>query len=172
MAGRKLKVFQAQFGFYDTVVAAPSQAAALRAWGVHQNLFSEGHAAISTDAATVRAALKHPGELLRRQVGTEGRFERQPRSEPVADTAPRTAKPDAHSSKPKRAAPDRSPLERAEKQLEALEAARVEEEEQLDKRQTELDDAKREAKARFLEQRKVAKAALAKAGRAFHAAGG
>jgi hypothetical protein len=24
MAGRKLKVFQAQFGFYDTVVAAPS----------------------------------------------------------------------------------------------------------------------------------------------------
>jgi hypothetical protein len=27
VAGRKLKVFQAQFGFYDTVVAAPSQAA-------------------------------------------------------------------------------------------------------------------------------------------------
>ena len=24
MAGRKLKVFQAQFGFYDTVVAAPT----------------------------------------------------------------------------------------------------------------------------------------------------
>ena len=33
MAGRKLKVFQAQFGFYDTIVAAPSQAAALRACG-------------------------------------------------------------------------------------------------------------------------------------------
>lgn len=30
-AGRKLKVFQAQFGFYDTVVAAASQAAAFKA---------------------------------------------------------------------------------------------------------------------------------------------
>ena len=39
MAGCKLKVSQAQFGFFDTVVAAPSQAAALRAWGVNQNLF-------------------------------------------------------------------------------------------------------------------------------------
>jgi hypothetical protein len=36
MAGCKLKVFQAQFGFYDTVVTAPSQAAALCAWGVSQ----------------------------------------------------------------------------------------------------------------------------------------
>ena len=44
MAGRKLKVFQAQFGFYDTIVAAPSQAAALRAWGVNQNLFASGEA--------------------------------------------------------------------------------------------------------------------------------
>ena len=33
---RKLKVFQTQFGFFDTVLAAPSQAAALRAWGTHR----------------------------------------------------------------------------------------------------------------------------------------
>jgi hypothetical protein len=39
------KVFQAQFGFYDTVVAAPSQVAALRAWGIHQNLFAGGQGA-------------------------------------------------------------------------------------------------------------------------------
>ena len=32
MAARKLKVFQAQFGFYDTVVAAASHTAGLRAW--------------------------------------------------------------------------------------------------------------------------------------------
>ena len=43
-AGRRLKVFQAQFGFYDTVVAASSQAAALRAWGIHQTLFANGEA--------------------------------------------------------------------------------------------------------------------------------
>jgi len=39
-AKRKLKVFQAQLGFYDTVVAVPGRAAALRAWGVHQDLFA------------------------------------------------------------------------------------------------------------------------------------
>ena len=44
VAGRKLKVFQAQFGCYDTVVAAAGQAAALRAWGTRQNLFASGGA--------------------------------------------------------------------------------------------------------------------------------
>jgi hypothetical protein len=39
---RKLKVFQAPFGFFDTILAAPSQAAALRAWGTHRNLFADG----------------------------------------------------------------------------------------------------------------------------------
>ena len=54
MAVRKLKVFQAQFGFYDTVVAAPSRAAALRAWGTHQNLFASGEAKVATDEAATR----------------------------------------------------------------------------------------------------------------------
>lgn len=60
MVGRKLKVFQAQFGFYDTVVAAPSQAAALRAWGTHQDLFASGAATVTTDEAAIAAALAHP----------------------------------------------------------------------------------------------------------------
>jgi hypothetical protein len=47
--GRKLKVFQAQFGFHDSVVAAPSQTAALRAWGTRQNLFGEGQARLTED---------------------------------------------------------------------------------------------------------------------------
>ena len=70
MAGRKLKVFQAQFGFYDTVVAAPSQAAALRAWGMHQNLFASGEATVTTDEAAVAAAIAHPETPLRRAVGS------------------------------------------------------------------------------------------------------
>ena len=57
---RKLKVFQAQLGFYDTVVAAPSQAAALRAWGVHQNLFADGLARITDEEHAVEAALAQP----------------------------------------------------------------------------------------------------------------
>jgi hypothetical protein len=42
MAGRKLKVFQAQSGFCDAAVAAPSQPAALRSWRVNQNVFASG----------------------------------------------------------------------------------------------------------------------------------
>jgi hypothetical protein len=56
-AARRLKVFQAQIGFFDTVVAAPSQAAALRAWGVHQDLFANGGAKAITDELALAAAL-------------------------------------------------------------------------------------------------------------------
>jgi hypothetical protein len=63
MAGRKLKVFQAQFGFYDTVVAAPSRAAALHAWGSRQDLFANGQAKVTTDEAAVAAAPTIPVPL-------------------------------------------------------------------------------------------------------------
>ena len=52
----RLKVFTTQSGFYDLAVAAPSQAAALRAWGIHQNLFAEGMAKVASDKAVVDAA--------------------------------------------------------------------------------------------------------------------
>ena len=71
---RKLKVFQAQFGFFDIVLAAPSQAAALRAWGTHRNLFATGDAKVATDEAAIAAALEHPGTPLRRAVGSNEPF--------------------------------------------------------------------------------------------------
>jgi hypothetical protein len=75
---RRLKVFQAQFGFFDSVVAAPSQASALRAWGAHQDLFASGHARPATEEAAVKAALEHPGAPLQRAVGTRDPFLLQP----------------------------------------------------------------------------------------------
>ena len=45
---RTMKVYQAQIGFYDLIVAAPSQAAALRAWGIHLNMFADGSARART----------------------------------------------------------------------------------------------------------------------------
>ena len=62
------EVFQAQFGFYDTVVASASQAAALRAWGTHQNLFASREATIATDETAIEAALRYPETPLRRAV--------------------------------------------------------------------------------------------------------
>ena len=38
----KLKVFRTPIGFHDAYVAAPSRAAALRAWGADTDLFSTG----------------------------------------------------------------------------------------------------------------------------------
>jgi colicin import membrane protein len=48
--------------------------AALEAWGSKQNLFQRGFAKETEDPATVAAAMAHPGVVLRRAVGTGGKF--------------------------------------------------------------------------------------------------
>ncbi|HEY5072122.1 MAG TPA: hypothetical protein VII63_08830 [Caulobacteraceae bacterium] len=45
----RLKVFTTRMGFFETVVAAPSQKAALAAWGTAQNLFADGAARLATE---------------------------------------------------------------------------------------------------------------------------
>jgi len=84
-------VFQAQFGFFDSVVAAPSQESALRAWGTHQDLFASGDARLATDEAAVKAALEHPGAPLRRAVGTSDPFALQPSGLPKPPRRQRAA---------------------------------------------------------------------------------
>jgi hypothetical protein len=103
---RKLKVFQASVGFYDTVVAAPSQAAALRAWGTHQNLFKDGIARPAEDRNAVAAALAQPEVVLRRALGTNDPFNLDPGTPKIPDLPgrKRTPKTDA----------DRTALDRAE----------------------------------------------------------
>src|SRR4051812_21470839 len=90
--GRKLKVFQASMGFYDTVVAAPSQAAALRAWGTRQNLFADGVARVSEDVRATEAALARPGVVLRRAVGTTDSFSLDPGLPTFPDLPPSRTK--------------------------------------------------------------------------------
>jgi colicin import membrane protein len=71
---RKLKVFRAHFGFYDEIVAAPSQKAALEAWGAKPHEFSQGFAKVTEESALVAAALAQPGIVLKRQFGSKGAF--------------------------------------------------------------------------------------------------
>ena len=71
---RKLKVYQTLQGFYDLAIAAPSMKAALEAWGTASNLFQQGFASESEDAATIDAAMAKPGVVLRRPVGTNKPF--------------------------------------------------------------------------------------------------
>ncbi len=72
---RKLKVFRAHFGFYDEIVAAPSQKAALQAWGAGAHEFKHGFATVTDEPALVKAALAQPGVVLKRQFGSKGAFE-------------------------------------------------------------------------------------------------
>src|SRR5688572_11696904 len=62
---QKLKVFRTPIGFHDAIVAAPSQKAALEAWGAESNLFAQGAAEQVEEPGLVEAALAAPGEVIR-----------------------------------------------------------------------------------------------------------
>ena len=133
---RKLKVFQAQFGFYDSIVAAASQAAALRAWGTHQNLFADSRARITTDEAAIKAALAHPEVPLRRAVGSNDAFQLEPASLPKVPDAPKRAASKLAAKAPPKPKPpaDRTALDAAEKALRDLDEGRKREEAKFERR--------------------------------------
>jgi len=66
----KLKVYRTAIGFHDAYVAAPSQKAALAAWGSDHNLFARGVAEIVTDPALAKEPLAQPGKVVKRLRGT------------------------------------------------------------------------------------------------------
>lgn len=72
---RKLKTYQTSLGFFDLAIAAPSMKAALAAWGASSNLFHQGAAKEADDPRVIAAAMAKPGVVLRRPVGSSGRFE-------------------------------------------------------------------------------------------------
>jgi hypothetical protein len=71
---RKLKTYVTTSGFFELAVAAPSMKAALEIWGSKSNLFQTGFAKEVDDPDIVKAAMAHPGTVLRRAVGTNGAF--------------------------------------------------------------------------------------------------
>ncbi|WP_137787770.1 hypothetical protein [Sphingomonas sp. 3P27F8] len=67
---RALKVFCTPIGFHDAYVAAPSQKAALEAWGTDANLFARGMAEVVTDPKLTKEPLASPGQVIKRARGT------------------------------------------------------------------------------------------------------
>lgn len=67
---RQLKVFCTPIGFHVAYVAAPSQKAALAAWGTDANLFARGMASVVTDPKLMKDPLAKPGEVIKRARGT------------------------------------------------------------------------------------------------------
>src|SRR5687768_602958 len=100
---RKLKTYVTSLGFFDLAIAAPSMAAALRAWGSDANLFQQGFAKETDDPAIVAATVAKPGVVLRRPVGSDGAFSERaelPKELPVDKVKERTAKPRAPTVEP------------------------------------------------------------------------
>lgn len=138
----KLKVFKAHQGFFETVVAAPSQKAALEAWGTRQNLFAEGMAEVTEDAATVAAATDQPGRVLRRAAGSGGAFTAEGGDLKAPDLPKaKDAKATAKSSAPDKSAkppPDLTALNAAETALEAAEKRHNREEAALQRQSADI----------------------------------
>ena len=123
----RLKLFRTPMGFFDAVVAAPSQAAALKAWGVTSNLFAEKLAEeVKDDPDLLSEASKTPGEVLRKPRGDAAALLATPAPKPrTKAVAAKEASPSSHSrpaerpppAKAKTPAPDRAELDAAESAL-------------------------------------------------------
>ena len=111
----RLKVYRTSAGFEDALVAAPSQAAALRAWGARGDLFALGEADVVTDEALTAEPLARPGEVVRKPRGDlTAMLAATPRVSKPADAGAKT--PLGGPAKPTPSLPpDRSALEAAER---------------------------------------------------------
>jgi hypothetical protein len=170
---RKLKVFEAQIGFYDTVVAAPSRAAALRAWGTHQDLFASGQARVSNDVDAAAVAIENPEKPLRRALGSKEPYSLMPAELPtipaVGNERQRPGKKTVGKPKP---SVDRSALDAAENHLRDLVEAQSKEESYFKKEADALDQRRIAAQNKSCQLRKQASDRLDEERRAYRKAGG
>ena len=123
----KLKVYRTAAGFHDAYVAAPSQKAALAAWGSDHDLFARGIAEQVTDPVLTAEPLASPGTVVKRSRGTTAEQIAalpDPKPRPAKDkaAAPESkAKPaKATPAKPKRPKPDPAARDAAEATLETM----------------------------------------------------
>ena len=122
---QKLKVYRTAAGFNDAYVAAPSQKAALAAWGSDKDLFARGIAEIVTDPALTAEPLASPGVVVKHSRGTTAeQIKALPDPEPQTQREDDADLPKAskQSAKSKPAAPSK-PAPKPKPSSEKLEAA-------------------------------------------------
>ncbi len=118
---QKLKVYSTPIGFHDALVAAPSQKAALEAWGASTNLFKQGSAHVVTDERLAKVPLENPGRVVKVARGTHAEqlaalaSQERPRrkSEPEPEIIP------SRAMRPRKR-PSRAMLQRAEDAVDRL----------------------------------------------------
>ena len=178
---QKLKVFRTSIGFHDAYVAAPSQKAALQAWGADGNLFAQGIAEQVTDPELVEEPLARPGKVIKRVRGSTDehfaaldRTARKPKSKAQAEDTQEAPKPKA-KPKPR---PGRDELEAAEQALEKVEKKQRKKLAELDEKIRELERKRRDLQRKheaerdeLAEERDRARSAYDRAMEAWRSAG-
>lgn len=152
----KLKVYVVPTGFHDAYVAAPSQKAALKAWGSEHDLFARGVAQVVTDDALTAEPLANPGTVIKRSRGTTAEQIAALPDAPRAEAKPpKTRKPAAKPvPEPKRPPkPSREALDAAEQALAEAEARHRDEEKVFAERQAALDRERCDAAKASKEER-------------------
>ena len=146
---KKLKVFRTPIGFHDAYVAAPSQKAALEAWGADSNLFAQGIAEQVTDEKLMEAALADPGKVIKKVRGSaDEHFAELERAAPRKKKAAKAPKGGGEvvPIKPKkpRPKPKRDALDAAEAALAKAEKKQRKKMEELDRELQALEKKRRE----------------------------
>lgn len=137
---RQLKVFRTMTGFHDAYVAAPSRAAALRAWGATTDLFAMDAAEQVTDPKLMAEPLSRPGEVIKRGRGSD--------AEHLAAAGP-AIKGKARTVRRAAPRPSRARLEAAEKRLEKAEAERAQEKQAFEREAAALREREEAARRSF-----------------------
>ena len=147
---RQLKTFVTSLGFFEEAIAAPSMKAALDAWGSSRNLFQQGFAKETDDPAIVAAAMKQPGVVLKRPIGTTGPFKEHAELPKSLSAEPTVKKKAVKPSKSKSSSTKKINAASLRKAAEAYEHEKKRRE-----RQRQQEDA---AQAKAAKQRKLATA--------------
>ncbi len=166
-----LKVYCTPIGFHDALVAAPSQKAALEAWGADTNLFSQGSAHVVTDPELQKVPLEHPGQVVKVLRGTQAeQLAALADQKPPKRKSPRKAQ--LVPKKPKKAVrkPSRAALTRAETTLDKLEKRQSEQMRKLEKQQDALEKRIRDTKRRHEREHDTAQEKLEGARASYNAA--
>lgn len=111
--GRVLKTYVTPLGFFELAVAAPSMKAALEAWNSKSNLFHQGFAKETREPAVIAATMAKPGVVLRRPVGSIGKFKEHaelPENLPVEKSQPARAGKRKAEDKPTQRLDERAAL--------------------------------------------------------------
>jgi len=167
---RKLKVFRTPIGFHDAYVAAPSQKAALEAWGADSNLFAQGIAEQVTEPDLTAEPLERPGEVIRRLRGSAkeqlAAVDRSDAKRKSPTPAPRVKE----RGKKKPSKPSRAEVDRAEAALEEAEARQGREARDIEREIDALERRRRELLRRHEAERDELRAERDRARRGYERA--